>query len=102
MLKRLSSDNISQAKVSGRDRGIKKYYKLNHQIQAKEVRVLDEEGKQLDVMPLSEALTKAQKLGLDLVEIAPEANPPVAKIIDYKKFKYLEEKKEKEARKKTK
>lgn len=53
-------------------------------------------------MPLSEALTKAQELGLDLVEIAPEAQPPVARIIDYKKFKYLEEKKEKEARKKTK
>ncbi|MDO8486955.1 MAG: translation initiation factor IF-3 [Candidatus Curtissbacteria bacterium] len=81
---------------------MKKFYKLNHQIQAKEVRVLDEEGKQLDVMPLSVALMRAQELGLDLVEIAPEASPPVARIIDYKKFKYLEEKKEKEARKKTK
>lgn len=53
-------------------------------------------------MPLSQALTRAQELGLDLVEIAPDASPPVAKIIDYKKFKYLEDKKEKEARKKTK
>ena len=53
-------------------------------------------------MPLSQALGKAQELGLDLVEIAPDAQPPVAKIIDYKKFKYLEDKKEKEARKKTK
>lgn len=53
-------------------------------------------------MPLSVALMRAQELGLDLVEIAPEASPPVARIIDYKKFKYLEEKKEKEARKKTK
>ncbi len=66
------------------------------------MRLLDEEGKQIDVMPLSQALTKAQELGLDLVEIAPDAQPPVVKIIDYKKFKYLEEKKEKEARKKTK
>lgn len=66
------------------------------------MRVLDDEGKQIDVMPLSAALVKAQEMGLDLVEIAPDAVPPVAKIIDYKKFKYLEDKKEKEARKKTK
>ncbi|MEX2028186.1 MAG: translation initiation factor IF-3, partial [Candidatus Curtissbacteria bacterium] len=64
--------------------------------------MLDEEGKQIDVMSLSQALAKAQELELDLVEIAPDAVPPVAKIIDYKKFKYLEDKKEKEARKKTK
>jgi len=63
---------------------------------------LDEENKQIDVMPLSQALSKAQELGLDLVEIAPDALPPVAKIIDYKKFKFQEDKKEKEARKKTK
>ena len=53
-------------------------------------------------MTLSEALKKAQEADLDLVEIAPEAKPPVAKIIDFKKFKYLEEKKDKEARKRTK
>ena len=50
-------------------------------------------------MSLSEALKKAQGLDLDLIEIAPEAKPPVAKLIDFKKFKYLEGKKEKEARK---
>lgn len=50
-------------------------------------------------MPLSEALKKAQELELDLIEIAPDAKPPVAKLIDFKKFKYLEQKKEKEARK---
>lgn len=53
-------------------------------------------------MTLSEALAKAQSTGLDLIEIAPDAKPPVAKIIDFKKFKYSEDKKEKEARKKTK
>lgn len=53
-------------------------------------------------MSLSAALEEAQSRQMDLVEIAPEAKPPVVKIIDYKKFRYLEEKKEKEARKKTK
>ncbi len=53
-------------------------------------------------MPLSEALKKAQEVELDLVEIAPEAKPPVVKIIDFKKFQYLEEQKRKEARKHTK
>ncbi len=53
-------------------------------------------------MPISTAFQKAGDLGLDLIEIAPSAKPPVVKIIDFKKFKYLEEKKEKEARKHTK
>ncbi len=53
-------------------------------------------------MSKEEAIKQATEQGLDLVEIAPDAKPPVAKIIDYKKFKYLEEKKEKEARKNTK
>lgn len=77
---------------------MKKFYRINHQIQAKELRVLDQEGKQIDVMPLSAALNLAQGQNLDLVEIAPEAVPPVGKIIDYKKFKYTEDKKEKEAK----
>lgn len=63
---------------------------------------MDEKNKQIDVMSLPQALAKAQELELDLVEIAPDAEPPVVKIINYKKFKYLEDKKEKEARKKTK
>lgn len=66
------------------------------------MRVLDESGKQIDVLPLSEALKKAQEVQSDLVEIAPDAKPPVVKIIEFKKFKYLEDKKEKEARKHTK
>lgn len=61
--------------------------------------MLDDENKQIGVLPLPEALKKAQEAELDLVEIAPDAKPPVVKIIEYKKFKYLEEKKEKEARK---
>lgn len=63
---------------------------------------MTEDGEQLGVITLSAALIKAQELEVDLIEIAPEAKPPVAKLIDFKKFKYLEDKKEKEARKKTK
>jgi len=66
------------------------------------VRLIDEQGKQLGIVELSEALKKAQDQEQDLVEIAPEAKPPVVKIIDYKKFQYLEERKLKEARKHTK
>ncbi|MCS7151290.1 MAG: translation initiation factor IF-3 [Endomicrobia bacterium] len=73
-------------------------YRVNQFIRAKEVRVVDENGKQLGIMPLQQALQKAQQLGLDLVEIAPQANPPVCKIIDFSKFKYQQEKKEKEIR----
>ncbi len=74
-------------------------YRVNEFIRAKEVRVVDEKGQQLGIMPLQQALQKAQQMGLDLVEIAPQANPPVCKIMDFSKFKYLQEKKEKEIRK---
>lgn len=60
------------------------------------------EGKQLGIFTSEEALSKAEELGLDLVEIAPQATPPVVKIIDFAKFRYQEEKREKEARKKEK
>jgi len=68
-------------------------FRINHQIKANEVRVIDEEGKQVGVLKLSEALALAQKSGLDLVEVAPNAKPPVAKIVDIGKFRYQEEKK---------
>jgi len=71
----------------------KKYYRLNRNIQAEKVRVVNEEGKQIGVMALTEALLRAQNQELDLVEIAPKAKPPVCKIIDFKKFRYLEAKK---------
>jgi len=65
------------------------------------VRLIDEQSKQIGVVTLSDALKKAQEQELDLVEIAPEAKPPVVKIIDFKKFQYLEERKLKEAKKHT-
>ncbi len=75
-----------------------KFYAINSFIKSPELRVVDETGKQVGLMSKDEALDKARALGLDLVEIAPMAKPPVAKIIDFKKFKYLEAKKEKEGK----
>ncbi len=74
-------------------------YRVNQNIRAKEVRVVDENGQQIGIMPIQEALKEAQQRGLDLVEIAPQANPPVCKIIDFSKFKYQQQKKEKELKK---
>ena len=77
----------------------RKHYRLNYQITSPQLRLLDEEGKQVGVVSKLEALQKAKELGVDIVEIAANAKPPVAKLIDYKKFKYLEAKKERESRK---
>lgn len=68
-------------------------YKINHQISAPEVRLLDETGKQIDVMSIYDARQQAQDTGLDLVEIAPLAKPPVVKLISFSKFRYQESKK---------
>lgn len=79
-----------------------KFFRLNHNIRAHEVRVLDEEGKQVGVMATSDALKLAQAQEVDLVEIASKANPVVVKLIDFKKFQYEEAKKEREQKKKIK
>jgi len=75
-----------------------KFYAINQFIKSPELRVVDETGKQVGLMSLPEALSKAREAGVDLVEIAPMAKPPVAKIIDFKKFKYIEAKKEKDGK----
>jgi translation initiation factor IF-3 len=80
----------------------KRYYRVNHNIQAREVRVVDETGGQLGVMPLNEALFMANQKGIDLVEVAETAKPPVCKLIDFKKFLYQESKKASAGRKKGK
>ena len=67
-----------------------------------EVRLIDSDGQQVGVVKTAEALSMAQAKGLDLVEISPQAIPPVCKIVNFSKFKYEMEKKEKEARKKQK
>lgn len=75
---------------------------INGQIRDKEVRVIGENGDQLGIMPIREAMRLAQEAELDLVKIAPKAQPPVCKIIDYGKYRYELARKEKEARKKQK
>ena len=80
----------------------RKFYRVNERIFSSTLRVLESDGKQLGILSRFSALEKARKLGLDLVEIAPNAKPPVAKIIDFKKFLYQEEKKKKEEKKKSK
>jgi translation initiation factor IF-3 len=72
--------------------------RINNQIRAKELRVLVEDGDNLGVLPFADALAKAQELGLDLIEISPNALPPVAKIMDYGKYLYMESKKAKKIR----
>ena len=71
---------------------------INEQIRDKEVRVISAEGEQLGVMSSRDALKLAEDAELDLVKIAPNAKPPVCKIIDYSKYKYELARKEKEAR----
>ncbi|RLA94962.1 MAG: translation initiation factor IF-3 [Deltaproteobacteria bacterium] len=79
---------------------MEKRLRVNRAIRARTVRVVDPEGKQLGIMSLREALAKAEEFGLDLVEVAPNADPPVCKIMDYGKFKYLQSKRAQEAKKK--
>lgn len=73
---------------------------INEQIKDKEVRLIGEDGGQLGIMPIREAMKLAQEAELDLVKIAPTAKPPVCKIIDYGKYKYELVRKEREAKKK--
>lgn len=75
--------------------------RINHQIRAKEVRVIGPEGENFGVLALGDALAKAQELGLDLIEISPNAVPPVAKIMEYGKFQYEEQKKRREIKAKS-
>lgn len=73
--------------------------RINREIRALKVRVIDKDGNQLGVLSTGEALMRAEQAGLDLIEIAPNAEPPVCKIIDYGKFRYQQTKKEKESKK---
>ena len=76
--------------------------RINDQIRSREVRLIDETGQNVGVVSRFDAMERATAAGLDLVEISPDAEPPVAKILDYGKFKYQEQKKAAEARKKQK
>jgi translation initiation factor IF-3 len=72
--------------------------RINKLIRASEIRLISEDGQQVGVMPLKDALAMAAEAHLDLVEVAPQANPPVCRIMDYGKFKYQQSKKQQEAR----
>ncbi|NPV29642.1 MAG: translation initiation factor IF-3 [Firmicutes bacterium] len=74
--------------------------RVNEEIRAREVRLVNSDGQQLGIMPLKEGLRVAMEQGLDLVEVAPHAKPPVCRIMDYGKYKYEQSKREREARKK--
>jgi translation initiation factor IF-3 len=74
--------------------------RVNRQIRISPIRVIDVEGEQVGIIPVEQALAMAEEQGLDLVEVAPMARPPVCRIMDYGKFKYEEQRKAREARKK--
>jgi len=75
---------------------------MNERIRAREIRVIDDDGAQLGIMSPRDALAIARERGIDLIEVAPQAQPPVCKIMDYGKFKYEQAKKEKDSAKKHK
>lgn len=81
-----NSDNQTDDKLKNR---------LNYQIRAKEIRLIDSDGKMVGVVTVPEALRMAEQRDLDLVEISPNANPPVCKIMDYAKYLYEQQKREK-------
>jgi translation initiation factor IF-3 len=76
--------------------------RVNEMINAKVVRLIDENGKQQGVIATTEAINIARQIGLDLVEVSPDADPPVCKLLDYGKFKFEQEKKNREAKRKQK
>jgi translation initiation factor IF-3 len=79
---------------------IAKLLRVNDQIRIRAVRVIDENGQQLGILQTEDALSRARSAGLDLIEVSPNAQPPVCKIADYGRLKYEQSKKDKDARKK--
>ncbi len=79
-----------------------KSLRINEMIRVREVRLIDEKGGQRGILPTTEALRIAKEAGLDLVEVSPNSNPPVCKLLDYGKYKFEQEKRSKESKKKQK
>jgi len=79
-------------------RRIARRINVNRRIRAKEVRLIDAEGNQVGIVPLREALETAESSGLDLVEVSPNVNPPVCRVMDYGRYKYQQNKKLQEAK----
>ena len=89
---------IKRRKSSSKGREIRA--RVNQQIRINEIRLIDEEGEQVGVIPTRDALVRAEEVGLDLVEVSANAKPPVCRIMDYGKYRYEESKKQAEAKKK--
>ena len=89
---------IAISRRTNRNRGNR--ININRNIRAKEVRVIDPDGNQIGIIPTYKAIAVANDFGLDLVEISPNASPPVCKIMDYGRYKYEQTKKKQEAKKK--
>lgn len=103
LMRKLNTCHIDQVgQINRRWMAISKEMNVNEKIRAREVRLIDSNGEQLGVKSRQEALEIAQKRNLDLVLVAPNAKPPVCRIMDYGKYRYEQQKKEKEARKKQK
>lgn len=81
---------------------INKDLRINEEIRVREIRLVSDDGQQLGVVPIKEGLRIAVEQGLDLVEVAPQAKPPVCRIMDYGKYKYEQSKRDRDARKKQK
>ncbi|MCX7986201.1 MAG: translation initiation factor IF-3 [Bacteroidales bacterium] len=97
------AENFQQQRTRSNQpqKGNDKQHRINEEIRAREVRVVGEDLEKQGIMSLQEALQLADEMGLDLVEISPQANPPVCKIIDYQKFLYQQKKKQKEMKAKA-
>ena len=85
---------MTQRRIDNRSQDNKSQHRINEMIRIPQVRVVSAEGEQLGVMSTSEAIAAARTTGLDLVEVAPEAKPPVCRIMDYGKFKYQQKKRQ--------
>ncbi len=93
---------ISKRKPSYKKEGQLKKYRINQQITAPEIRLIDENGQNLGIMPTRQAIKIAQEKELDLIEVSPLANPPVAKILDFNRLRYREEKEKRKEKAKQK
>jgi len=97
---RVCGSAFSVSASTSRATAINERTRVNQQIRISPVRVIDPQGEQLGILPIERALEIAEEQSLDLVEVAPNARPPVCRIMDYGKFRYEEQRKAREARKK--
>ncbi len=97
---KLEDTTITQAPVRGPRKPQKQEHRLNDDITANQVRLIDENGEQAGIVAIEQALDMSEKAGMDLIEVVPNAEPPVCRIIDYGKFRFEEQKKQSAARKK--